>query len=132
MPRVRSPPRRVRRSGRPSAGCPNADRSCARGARASPPADGRSGHPCAGTTPGAVGGRRAAASARRSRPECAWRSFLSFQAAEPLVELRHLAERVSVIRIGWGEELWLSLIHISEPTRLGMISYAVFCLKKKK
>src|SRR5450756_2955090 len=28
--------------------------------------------------------------------------------------------------------LHLSLIHISEPTRLGMISYAVFCLKKKK
>ena len=25
----------------------------------------------------------------------------------------------------------LSLIHISEPTRLGMTSYAVFCLKKK-
>src|SRR5450759_5734862 len=24
---------------------------------------------------------------------------------------------------------YLSLIHISEPTRLGMISYAVFCLK---
>ena len=30
------------------------------------------------------------------------------------------------------EPLLLSLIHISEPTRLGMISYAVFCLKKKK
>src|SRR5450759_1155580 len=31
------------------------------------------------------------------------------------------------------DELYLlSLIHISEPTRLGMISYAVFCLKKKK
>src|SRR5450759_5837903 len=28
-------------------------------------------------------------------------------------------------------KLPLSLIHISEPTRLGMISYAVFCLKKK-
>src|SRR5665648_1117808 len=28
--------------------------------------------------------------------------------------------------------LSLSLIHISEPTRLGMISYAVFCLKNKK
>ena len=28
--------------------------------------------------------------------------------------------------------VYLSLIHISEPTRLGMISYAVFCLKKKK
>src|SRR5450759_5854505 len=26
----------------------------------------------------------------------------------------------------------LSLIHISEPTRLGMTSYAVFCLQKKK
>src|SRR5450759_5685159 len=30
------------------------------------------------------------------------------------------------------KSLILSLIHISEPTRLGMISYAVFCLKKKK
>ena len=28
--------------------------------------------------------------------------------------------------------LELSLIHISEPTRLLSISYAVFCLKKKK
>src|SRR5450759_2615754 len=27
-----------------------------------------------------------------------------------------------------GAPLILSLIHISEPTRLGMISYAVFCL----
>ena len=31
-----------------------------------------------------------------------------------------------------GHQVGLSLIHISEPTRLGMISYAVFCLKKKK
>eukprot|EP00658_Telonema_sp_P-2_P050656 TRINITY_DN38681_c0_g1_i1.p1 TRINITY_DN38681_c0_g1~~TRINITY_DN38681_c0_g1_i1.p1 ORF type:complete len:110 (-),score=0.93 TRINITY_DN38681_c0_g1_i1:25-354(-) len=29
-------------------------------------------------------------------------------------------------------EVKLSLIHISEPTRLLSISYAVFCLKKKK
>src|SRR5450756_1460517 len=29
-----------------------------------------------------------------------------------------------------GRVVGLSLIHISEPTRLGMISYAVFCLKK--
>src|SRR5450756_2709633 len=39
-----------------------------------------------------------------------------------------------VTRFRWfGEtqDLHLSLIHISEPTRLGMISYAVFCLKKK-
>ena len=31
-----------------------------------------------------------------------------------------------------ADKYTLSLIHISEPTRLGMISYAVFCLKKKK
>src|SRR5450756_1095437 len=30
---------------------------------------------------------------------------------------------------GTGGLAALSLIHISEPTRLGMISYAVFCLK---
>src|SRR5450756_2733976 len=29
-------------------------------------------------------------------------------------------------------DVMLSLIHISEPTRLGMISYAVFCLQTKK
>ena len=32
----------------------------------------------------------------------------------------------------WEEEFQLSLIHISEPTRRVVISYAVFCLKKKK
>eukprot|EP00658_Telonema_sp_P-2_P030998 TRINITY_DN23298_c0_g1_i3.p1 TRINITY_DN23298_c0_g1~~TRINITY_DN23298_c0_g1_i3.p1 ORF type:complete len:105 (-),score=15.70 TRINITY_DN23298_c0_g1_i3:35-349(-) len=31
-----------------------------------------------------------------------------------------------------GRPSYLSLIHISEPTRLLSISYAVFCLKKKK
>eukprot|EP00658_Telonema_sp_P-2_P068433 TRINITY_DN57363_c0_g1_i1.p1 TRINITY_DN57363_c0_g1~~TRINITY_DN57363_c0_g1_i1.p1 ORF type:complete len:105 (-),score=21.10 TRINITY_DN57363_c0_g1_i1:36-350(-) len=31
-----------------------------------------------------------------------------------------------------GPMVQLSLIHISEPTRLLSISYAVFCLKKKK
>ena len=31
-----------------------------------------------------------------------------------------------------GVVLDLSLIHISEPTRQAEISYAVFCLKKKK
>eukprot|EP00826_Nyctotherus_ovalis_P005779 TRINITY_DN11313_c0_g1_i3.p1 TRINITY_DN11313_c0_g1~~TRINITY_DN11313_c0_g1_i3.p1 ORF type:complete len:144 (-),score=14.04 TRINITY_DN11313_c0_g1_i3:4-435(-) len=35
-------------------------------------------------------------------------------------------------RANSGGPMYLSLIHISEPTRLGMISYAVFCLKKKK
>src|SRR5680860_1009798 len=32
----------------------------------------------------------------------------------------------------WGVDHGLSLIHISEPTRRTPISYAVFCLKKKK
>src|SRR5450756_2840934 len=46
------------------------------------------------------------------------------------------AVTVTVLPAGYdfvcGSMLNLSLIHISEPTRLGMISYAVFCLKKKK
>src|SRR5678815_3452187 len=37
---------------------------------------------------------------------------------------------MEIIRAAGG--LHLSLIHISEPTRLLSISYAVFCLKKKK
>eukprot|EP00825_Cyclidium_porcatum_P049144 TRINITY_DN8423_c0_g1_i1.p1 TRINITY_DN8423_c0_g1~~TRINITY_DN8423_c0_g1_i1.p1 ORF type:complete len:267 (-),score=35.77 TRINITY_DN8423_c0_g1_i1:58-858(-) len=40
--------------------------------------------------------------------------------------------RQSVLESDHQKRLDLSLIHISEPTRLGMISYAVFCLKKKK
>src|SRR5678816_3435267 len=35
-------------------------------------------------------------------------------------------------RTHYGYPYILSLIHISEPTRLLSISYAVFCLKKKK
>eukprot|EP00658_Telonema_sp_P-2_P068210 TRINITY_DN5714_c0_g1_i3.p1 TRINITY_DN5714_c0_g1~~TRINITY_DN5714_c0_g1_i3.p1 ORF type:complete len:115 (-),score=31.18 TRINITY_DN5714_c0_g1_i3:69-413(-) len=52
--------------------------------------------------------------------------------------VRHLREHQGL----WTDEenrvlfnqmdLNLSLIHISEPTRLLSISYAVFCLKKKK
>src|SRR5659263_744866 len=51
---------------------------------------------------------------------------------EPIAFVDYLAmetvEPSIADQIGQG----LSLIHISEPTRLGMISYAVFCLKKKK
>src|SRR5450756_1111125 len=42
--------------------------------------------------------------------------------------VRRRTEREANTPLFWS----LSLIHISEPTRLGMISYAVFCLKKKK
>src|SRR5678815_5985960 len=41
-------------------------------------------------------------------------------------ERRDLAKSLGV------DPYTLSLIHISEPTRLLSISYAVFCLKKKK
>src|SRR5450756_1733304 len=40
------------------------------------------------------------------------------------------ARRADVIILTSLRATGLSLIHISEPTRLGMISYAVFCLKK--
>ena len=59
--------------------------------------------------------------------------------AGPLAELK---ARLLQIRKIWGVEIavlneelageYLSLIHISEPTRRTPISYAVFCLKKKK
>ena len=36
------------------------------------------------------------------------------------------------VNVTFIDPVSLSLIHISEPTRLRRISYAVFCLKKKK
>ena len=47
---------------------------------------------------------------------------------QDLLTLKYF-ERIKLVAGPNG--LDLSLIHISEPTRLGMISYAVFCLKKK-
>ena len=43
-----------------------------------------------------------------------------------------LRQGKDVITYYKSDALNLSLIHISEPTRLRRISYAVFCLKKKK
>ena len=52
---------------------------------------------------------------------------------------RHIVRRLAkdgfklrVVMRRPNEALFLSLIHISEPTRQAEISYAVFCLKKKK
>src|SRR5665648_1164775 len=55
--------------------------------------------------------------------------------SENPLNMKH--ETLQIIRAAIADflterEYNLSLIHISEPTRLGMISYAVFCLKKKK
>ena len=52
-----------------------------------------------------------------------WSAFSDLQG-----ELNRLMEDFTY---DWNA-LGLSLIHISEPTRLLSISYAVFCLKKKK
>src|SRR5450759_736766 len=43
-------------------------------------------------------------------------------------QVRHEASRGLLEQSGGDVVVDLSLIHISEPTRLGMISYAVFCL----
>ena len=44
----------------------------------------------------------------------------------PIVVAVHV--EASGLEVTYETGLKLSLIHISEPTRLGMISYAVFCL----
>src|SRR5659263_397728 len=54
------------------------------------------------------------AGGKRFRPAFCYWGYVA-AAGEP-------ADEAAVVR--------LSLIHISEPTRLGMTSYAVFCLKK--
>src|SRR5450756_818402 len=59
--------------------------------------------------------------------------ILSLIRGEPLLEMvpLMLVLLMSAVPVALPV-MFLSLIHISEPTRLGMISYAVFCLKKKK
>ena len=46
--------------------------------------------------------------------------------------IRLVREDRKMTREMLAEKVDLSLIHISEPTRQAEISYAVFCLKKKK
>src|SRR5659263_452276 len=59
------------------------------------------------------------------RSEHAGRRFVVDAAGDAELEVTGLAWRCEVS----AQVFELSLIHISEPTRLGMISYAVFCLK---
>ena len=51
-----------------------------------------------------------------------------YEEARRIVKLRKKAARTAPKKMDLEK---LSLIHISEPTRLRRISYAVFCLKKK-
>src|SRR5680860_1692672 len=53
---------------------------------------------------------------------------LEGEGAVPAWSYAELAQELRSPRAVW----MLSLIHISEPTRRTPISYAVFCLKKKK
>src|SRR5450759_5876830 len=67
---------------------------------------------------------------------CEWRHSKNAETAKALLLNLvgcgfSLRTRITPLGVG-NTTLILSLIHISEPTRLGMISYAVFCLKKKK
>ena len=51
----------------------------------------------------------------------------SAEAPKDVSDVDDLSEFEGLDGIICGIPTWLSLIHISEPTRLGMISYAVFC-----
>ena len=50
----------------------------------------------------------------------------------PLTSASAVVTAIDTANVPSARAEGLSLIHISEPTRLGMISYAVFCLKKKR
>src|SRR5450756_81643 len=67
----------------------------------------------------------------------AWGDTLSEAAADEIVRFTLIGGKPGEMRrsevvqhVVNHTSYHLSLIHISEPTRLGMISYAVFCLKK--
>src|SRR5678816_2924001 len=78
------------------------------------------------------------ASAANEMPSMVRRPRITSRIAASVVEPRRLqAVHRGVAAAGRDQlivpaVLDLSLIHISEPTRLLSISYAVFCLKKKK
>src|SRR5450759_5558004 len=54
--------------------------------------------------------------------------LLSFFSLVQTVRVSTSGYDMGQLNAQWGQLQNLSLIHISEPTRLGMISYAVFCL----
>ena len=55
-----------------------------------------------------------------------------FEEGKTKFDLKELKEASTIEVEGTVRAEHLSLIHISEPTRQAEISYAVFCLKKKK
>src|SRR5450759_441845 len=73
---------------------------------------------------------------RVTRPMLGFKSFWSARIVIVGIETMHMIRKGQLNcpaeSTASAADQFLSLIHISEPTRLGMISYAVFCLKKKK
>ena len=59
-------------------------------------------------------------------------AFLKDEQGITTVEIILILVVLISLVIIFKKQLTLSLIHISEPTRRTPISYAVFCLKKKK
>src|SRR5665648_533114 len=63
-------------------------------------------------------------------PESDLDILVEFEEAPSFFEYIRLEDYLSeILGVKVDLVMKLSLIHISEPTRLGMISYAVFCLK---
>ena len=63
------------------------------------------------------------------------KKLISFSEFEKIILEDIPAEKVEGFEVRYDHyciTYYLSLIHISEPTRRTPISYAVFCLKKKK
>src|SRR5665647_3772641 len=75
-------------------------------------------------------------SRRESRARSGGQGMSSQLTSAPLLAVRGLKlgyDRTDAVKgIDFDVLQGLSLIHISEPTRRTPISYAVFCLKKKK
>ena len=64
--------------------------------------------------------------------KCAFICFVNSEIINQIVMELVVIEKNAYLQLKLQiESLSLSLIHISEPTRLLSISYAVFCLKKK-
>src|SRR5660397_281511 len=80
--------------------------------------------------PGGVG--RAALQHLPIRPCTGWGLPGRRVATTPVRSYRTISPLQPVLYGSRRAVYFLSLIHISEPTRLRRISYAVFCLKKKK
>src|SRR5678815_4234650 len=78
-----------------------------------------------GRKAGRGGGARVAARAQPGRRTAATRGALR----RGVLMRRSVAARIFAEHLAPDDIVVLSLIHISEPTRLLSISYAVFCLK---